>query len=69
MNDDYILNVHIASLYVTCLFCRVRGSVQVYDFTDSQAAKDLPDVCLSTYDEPQASRYNIGLAMPYDTLQ
>lgn len=47
---------------------RYRGTVQVYDFLANQMRQGIPDVCLSSYAEPEASNYNIGLAMPYDTL-
>ncbi|XP_005110146.1 F-box/WD repeat-containing protein 8 [Aplysia californica] len=47
---------------------RYRGTVQVYDFLANQLRQGIPDVCLSTYAEPEASDYNIGLAMPYDAL-
>ncbi|XP_052214862.1 F-box/WD repeat-containing protein 8-like isoform X3 [Dreissena polymorpha] len=48
---------------------RYRGSVSVYDFLTDLSPREVPEVCLSTYDQPEASRYNIGLAVPYDTLQ
>lgn len=47
---------------------RYRGTVQVYDFSVDQMTQGVPDICLSTYDEPEASHYNISLAMPYDKL-
>ncbi|KAL3857333.1 hypothetical protein ACJMK2_012011 [Sinanodonta woodiana] len=48
---------------------RDRGSVQIYDFLDNQMTKGVPEICLSTYDEPLASHYNLNLAVPYDKLQ
>lgn len=47
---------------------RYRGSVVVYDFLADLTTKDVPEICLSTYDQPEASRYNISLAVPYDVL-
>ncbi|XP_052073277.1 F-box/WD repeat-containing protein 8-like [Mytilus californianus] len=47
---------------------RYRGSIQIYDFSVDQTTQGVPDICLSTYDEPEASHYNISLAMPYDKL-
>ena len=51
------------------LYYRYRGSVHVYDFLEDLTTQDVPEICLSTYDQPGASKYNIGLAMPYDTLK
>ena len=62
---------------LTCVECRLkllilcyryRGTVQVYDFSVDQMTQGVPDICLSTYDEPEASHYNISLAFPYDKL-
>ena len=47
---------------------RDRGTVQVYDFLANQMRQGIPDVCLSSYEEPKAYDYNIGLAMPYDKV-
>ncbi|XP_059144709.1 F-box/WD repeat-containing protein 8-like [Physella acuta] len=47
---------------------RYRGTVQVYDFLANQQTQGIPDICLSTYTEPEAYDYNIGLAVPYDTV-
>ncbi|XP_052799531.1 F-box/WD repeat-containing protein 8-like [Mya arenaria] len=48
---------------------RYRGSISIYNFLDDLTNQDIPEVCLSTYDQPEASRYNISLAVPYDALQ
>ncbi|KAL4223809.1 regulation of transcription factor catabolic process [Mactra antiquata] len=48
---------------------KYRGTLVVYDFLEDLTSKDVPEICLSTYDQPDASRYNIDLAVPYDTLQ
>ncbi|KAK3603234.1 hypothetical protein CHS0354_007564 [Potamilus streckersoni] len=48
---------------------RDRGSVQIYDFLADQMTQGVPEICLSTYDEPLASHYNLNLAVPYDKLQ
>lgn len=47
---------------------RYRGTVQVYDFLANQQRQDIPDICLSGYNEPEAFNYNIGLAVPYDQV-
>ncbi|RUS74501.1 hypothetical protein EGW08_017732 [Elysia chlorotica] len=47
---------------------RYRGTVQVYDFLANQNRQDIPDICLSGYNEPEAFNYNIGLAVPYDQV-
>ncbi|GFO21445.1 F-box/WD repeat-containing protein 8 [Plakobranchus ocellatus] len=47
---------------------RYRGTVQVYDFLANQQREDIPDICLSGYNEPEAYNYNLGLAVPYDQV-
>lgn len=47
---------------------RYRGTLNVYNFLEDLTTKDVPEICLSTYDQPDASKYNIDLAVPYDTL-
>ncbi|XP_041350177.1 F-box/WD repeat-containing protein 8-like [Gigantopelta aegis] len=47
---------------------RLRGSVQVYDFSADVMIQGLPEICHSTYDEPEAYDFNIRLAVPYDKL-
>ncbi|CAG5122934.1 unnamed protein product [Candidula unifasciata] len=47
---------------------RYRGTVQVYDFLANQQTQGIPDICLSSYSDPEASNYNIGLVVPYDVL-
>ncbi|KAK6968698.1 F-box/WD repeat-containing protein 8, partial [Biomphalaria glabrata] len=47
---------------------RYRGTVQVYDFMANQQTQGVPDICLSSYNEPEASDYNIGLTVPYDSV-
>ncbi|KAL5016121.1 hypothetical protein ScPMuIL_005710 [Solemya velum] len=54
--------------FETATHRRFRGSVQVYDFLSNQTTEGLPDICLSTYDEPKAYNYSIRLAMPYDSF-
>ncbi|KAH9490437.1 F-box/WD repeat-containing protein 8 [Bulinus truncatus] len=48
---------------------RYRGTVQVYDFMANQQTQGVPDICLSSYNEPEASDYNIGLTVPYDVVE
>ena len=55
-------------LHIFFFIFRYRGSIHVYDFLEDLTTQDVPEICLSTYDQPGASHYNIGLAMPYDTL-
>ncbi|XP_076472891.1 F-box/WD repeat-containing protein 8-like isoform X2 [Babylonia areolata] len=52
----------------TGLHQRHRGSLHVYDFLADQMRQGVPEICLSTYDEPQGYNYNITLAMPYDQV-
>jgi len=40
----------------------------VYNFLEDLSTKDVPEICLSTYDQPDASMYNISLTVPYDSL-
>ncbi|XP_013413586.1 F-box/WD repeat-containing protein 8 [Lingula anatina] len=47
---------------------RYRGTVQVYDFSVDQSPEGVPDVCLSTYDEPDRAKGTVGLMVPYDKL-
>ncbi|XP_045173607.2 F-box/WD repeat-containing protein 8-like isoform X2 [Mercenaria mercenaria] len=47
---------------------RFRGTLNVYNFLEDLTTKDVPEICLSSYDQPDASKYNISLAVPYDTL-
>ncbi|OWF41589.1 F-box/WD repeat-containing protein 8-like [Mizuhopecten yessoensis] len=47
---------------------RFRGSLHVCDFSADQTTQDLPEICHSTYDEPEAYNYNIRLAVPYDNI-
>ncbi|XP_071110859.1 F-box/WD repeat-containing protein 8-like [Haliotis cracherodii] len=47
---------------------RSRGSLQVYDFSADQTTKGLPEICHSSYDQPDTYNYNIRLAVPYDTI-
>uniref|UniRef100_A0A0B7AW99 F-box domain-containing protein n=1 Tax=Arion vulgaris TaxID=1028688 RepID=A0A0B7AW99_9EUPU len=47
---------------------RYRGTVQVYDFLANQQTQGIPDICLSSYSEPEAYDYNLGLAVPYDIV-
>lgn len=47
---------------------RYRGTLNVYNFLEDLTTKDVPEICLSTYDQPDASKYNISLAVPYDVL-
>ncbi|XP_025089538.1 F-box/WD repeat-containing protein 8-like isoform X1 [Pomacea canaliculata] len=54
--------------YDTGLHQRHRGSFHVYDFLTDQTTKGVPDICLSTYDEPQGYNYNICLTVPYDQV-
>lgn len=46
-----------------------RGSLRMYDFSADQVTKDIPSICLSSYDEPAGYNYNIRLAMPYDEIE
>ncbi|XP_076846070.1 F-box/WD repeat-containing protein 8 [Brachyhypopomus gauderio] len=48
---------------------RHRGAICSYDFSADLATQDhvLP-ICRSSYSETSGYNYNIGLAMPYDTL-
>lgn len=50
------------------LFDRFRGEIQVYDFSKDQLTQGVPDICLSTFDEPSASNYNMALVNPYDKI-
>lgn len=50
------------------LFVRFRGEIQVYDFSKDQLTQGVPDICLSTFDEPSASNYNMALVNPYDKI-
>ncbi|XP_050410273.2 F-box/WD repeat-containing protein 8 [Patella vulgata] len=54
--------------YESATHRKYRGTVQVYDFLSDQTRDDIPDICLSTYDQPDAYNFNIRLAMPYDNL-
>ncbi|XP_033747296.1 F-box/WD repeat-containing protein 8-like [Pecten maximus] len=47
---------------------RFRGSLNVCDFSADLTTQDLPEICHSTYDEPEAYNYNIRLAVPYDNI-
>jgi hypothetical protein len=47
---------------------RYRGTLNAYNFLEDLSTKDVPEICLSSYDQPDASKYNIALAVPYDTL-
>lgn len=47
---------------------RFRGEIQVYDFSKDQLTQGVPDICLSTFDEPSASNYNMALVNPYDKI-
>ncbi|XP_061198077.1 F-box/WD repeat-containing protein 8-like [Saccostrea echinata] len=47
---------------------KYRGGIQVYDFSRDQMTEGVPDICLSTYDEPSASSYNMALVNPYDKI-
>ncbi|XP_062515555.1 F-box/WD repeat-containing protein 8-like isoform X2 [Corticium candelabrum] len=48
---------------------RLTGSIHVFDFSVSELdTQDLPSVCYSNYDEPSASSYRVGLAVPYDEI-
>ena len=51
------------------IFPRHRGVISHYDFSEDATAQDhiLP-ICRSNYAESHGYNYNIGLAMPYDTL-
>jgi hypothetical protein len=42
----------------------------VFDFSvvSELDTQDLPAVCYSTYDEPSASNYRVGLSVPYDCI-
>lgn len=50
------------------LIVRFRGEIQVYDFSKDQLTQGVPDICLSTFDEPSASNYNMALVNPYDKI-
>ncbi|KAK7087459.1 F-box/WD repeat-containing protein 8-like [Littorina saxatilis] len=54
--------------YDTGLHQRHRGSLHVYDFLANQMTQGVPEICLSSYDEPQGYNYNITLAVPYDQV-
>nr|KAG5704660.1 hypothetical protein BaRGS_025302 [Batillaria attramentaria] len=54
--------------YDTGFHQRHRGSLHVHDFLVDQTTKGVPEICLSSYDEPQGYNYNIALAVPYDTV-
>ncbi|XP_022341648.2 F-box/WD repeat-containing protein 8-like [Crassostrea virginica] len=47
---------------------RFRGEIQVYDFSKDLLTEGVPDICLSTFDEPSASNYNMALVNPYDKI-
>ncbi|CAL1536152.1 unnamed protein product [Lymnaea stagnalis] len=47
---------------------RYRGTVQVYDFLANQQTQGIPDICLSSYNEPEAYDYNLALTVPYDVV-
>ena len=40
----------------------------MYDFLADQTTQGVPEICLSSYDEPQGYNYNIALAVPYDQV-
>ena len=65
-NGRAIRNFHMK--FVVSFNNRYRGSIHVYDFLEDLTTQDVPEICLSTYDQPGASKYNIALAMPYDVL-
>ncbi|XP_039244414.1 F-box/WD repeat-containing protein 8 [Pipra filicauda] len=52
-----------------CVPCRYRGIIYSYEFSGEQLAGDsvLP-ICRSSYDELAGYNYNIGLAVPYDSI-
>uniref|UniRef100_A0A8D2MMY4 F-box and WD repeat domain containing 8 n=1 Tax=Zonotrichia albicollis TaxID=44394 RepID=A0A8D2MMY4_ZONAL len=52
-----------------CFARRYRGVIYSYDFSVDQLAVDsvLP-ICRSSYDEVSGYSYNIGLAVPYDSI-
>lgn len=52
-----------------CFAHRYRGVIYSYDFSVDQLAVDsvLP-ICRSSYDEVSGYNYNIGLAVPYDSI-
>ncbi|XP_067651145.1 F-box/WD repeat-containing protein 8-like [Haliotis asinina] len=47
---------------------KFRGSLQVYDFSADQTTQGLPEICHSSYDQPETYNYNIRLAVPYDSI-
>lgn len=59
-----------ACTHMNCIIylIRFRGEVQVYDFSKDQLTQGVPDICLSTFDEPSASNYNMALVNPYDKI-
>ncbi|KAK3083875.1 hypothetical protein FSP39_004459 [Pinctada imbricata] len=54
--------------FETSYYRRQRGEIQLYDFSTNQLTEGVPEICLSSYDQPLASNYNISLAVPYDKL-
>ena len=54
--------------YDSMVHRRHRGSLHVYDFSVDQLREDVPEVCQSTYDQPEGYSYNINLATPYDNI-
>lgn len=54
---------------VDVLSCRYRGRLQVSDFSVDHSNSEIPSICSSTYDVPEASNYNLALITPYDSIQ